>query len=338
MNRFLQSRIPLYWALIICAIIAGAAFVAIKADKNIEQDAPVATSAAPALTESFSERRLGGFNYIRPLMFVETGAKAERYSTLLQQVSDYINRKKANSEIDEASFYFQDVERAQWTGFNETIQYNPGSLMKVPELISVLRLEEEKPGTLNKQLYYAAPYVTQKRTRFVSEDMPPGKNYTVKELLRRMISYSDNNATVLLDANLDQRIFNETLTDLGLPLPAKDAVNYPVNAKDYSLFMRAIVNAAYLTIPHSEYAAELLSTSHFKEGFVRGFPEGTKIIHKFGEAGTMENPELHESCIVYVNNKPYVLTVMTRGKNMTALSQVLSDVAGMVYRAANSEQ
>lgn len=331
MIRLVKIRIPLYYTVIACAAVAVAMYFYIQPVPQLNADENINNAITPPALQ-FDVKRLNGYAYIKPLLFVETSAKAQHYAAMTQQVADYVEAKKLSGDIDAASFYFRDLDRVEWTGYNEEEKYNPGSLMKVPELISILRLEEEKPGTLNKQVYYTTPFVTEKRTRFVSKQLKAGKSYTIKDLLHYMISYSDNNATILLDQNLDPRIFNKTLSDLGLPLPKKDSVNYPISAKEISLFIRAIFNATYLTIAHSEYAAELLSTSDFREGFAKGFPQGVKMIHKFGEAGTMEEPQLHESCIVYLNNKPYVLTVMTKGKNISKLADVLADVAAIVYR------
>ncbi|MEP6514053.1 MAG: serine hydrolase [Parafilimonas sp.] len=236
----------------------------------------------------------------------------------------------------QALFYFRDTEKTEWAGYNEDEKYNPGSLMKVPELISYLLLEEDKPGTLNKEYFYAAPFITEKNPVFISKPLQAGKSYSVKELLQYMITYSDNNATVVLDQHLDQRYFKKTLTDLSLPIPDSTAINYPISTRDFSLFFRAIYNASYLTIPHSEYAAELLSTCNFNEGFAKGIPASVKMIHKFGESGSTQVHQWHESGIIYVNNKPYILTVMTNGTDLKKLATVISDIAGIMYQQVST--
>ncbi len=339
MPDILKHRIPVVYTISFCLMAAIATvwlnhllpgFISSSASS-----VTVSEETTP-ISSQIKIHRLSGYNYIKPIMFVDTYKKTDRFAPLLQQVEAYISQKKQAAILNNASFYLRDIDNLEWTGYNEDETYFPGSLMKVPELISILRLEEEKPGTLNKQVFYSEPIYVNKDPEFVSKQLQPGKSYSIKELLRYMIQYSDNNATILLDQNLDQRIFNKALTDLELPLPAQGATNYPISPRSFSLFMRSIYNASYLTISHSEYAAELLSTSEFKEGFAKGFPPSVKMIHKFGEAGNIVEHQLHESGIVYVNNHPYVLTIMTKGKDLKQLSTVISDLSAIVYGQINT--
>ncbi len=205
--------------------------------------------------------------------------------------------------------------------------------MKVPELIGLLRYEEENPGTLDKKVHYNTPFTIEKNSFFASShQLETHKTYSNKELLKYMISYSDNNATILLDEQLDQQYFIKTLTDNKLPLPAEGARNYPVSAKDYSCFLRIIYNGSYLTFKNSEYAANLLATCDFNQGFARAFPPGIKMIHKFGEAGNLQERQLHESAIIYLNDKHYLLTVMSKGTDANKLAAILEGIATIVYK------
>ncbi len=334
MLALVKQKVPFYYLIILSLAFAIAVilFVPVKFALNTPANDAGTITSMPGSNNDFEIKRLSGYTYISPLLFVETKNKSERLSQLTQKAAAYIEQVKSSNVITGASFYLRAPDDAEWTGYNEEEKYNPGSMMKVPELISILKLEEEKPGFLNEKYFYQAPFIVEKKTEFTSRQLEPGKSYSVKELLRYMITYSDNNATILLDQHLDQRIFNKVLTDLHLPAPEKNATNYPVSAKDFSLFMRAIYNASYLTIAHSEYAAELLSTSDFKAGFIKGFPPATKMIHKFGEAGNQVEHQLHESGIVYINNKPYVLTIMTKGSDLKNLAPVITEIAKIVYQ------
>jgi beta-lactamase class A len=73
--------------------------------------------------------------------------------------------------------------------------------------------------------------------------------------------------------------------------------------------------------------------STFNRGFLRGLPTATKTAHKFGEYIDTANGivELHESGVIYIKNKPYVVTIMTRGKNLDELSVVIGKVSKLIY-------
>ncbi len=337
MRTFFTYRIPVYYTFISSILLAGFIIYLLFQIKWNKELAASAENISPVYSTAHIDiKRLGGYSYIAPLMFVDNSEKSNKFETLTQNISTYINQRKQTNELINASYYIREVSSLDWGGYNEDEKYWPGSLMKVPILISYLRLAEQDNSLFQKKLFYKEPYIPGLSPEILSKQIEPGNYYTVKELLNYMISHSDNNAATLLDVNLDQNIFNKVLTDMGLQLPEKGARHYPISAKEYSLFMRAIYNASYLTIAHSEYAAELLSTTDFKNGFSKGFPPSIKMIHKFGESGTPIEHQLSESGIVYINNKSYVLTVMTKGKDLSKLSTVIAEIAEKVYQQVST--
>jgi beta-lactamase class A len=130
---------------------------------------------------------------------------------------------------------------------------------------------------------------------------------------------------------MDSKILQKLFSDIGLDVPNVYASQYLFNTKEYSYFMRSIYNASYLTIDDSEYAGELLSQCEFKDGITKGLPASVKIAHKFGESGNQTEKQLHESAIVYLDHKPYLLTIMTKGKDNAKLSELIGEISREVY-------
>jgi beta-lactamase class A len=125
--------------------------------------------------------------------------------------------------------------------------------------------------------------------------------------------------------------------DFGLAVTNRNARNYPMCVSDYSIFMRALFNASYLNNKDSEFAIELLSDSDYKMGILRGIPTDLRVAHKFGEEGNIDCKELHESAIIYLENSPYLLTIMTKGKDITKQSKVLEEISANVYRSLSAQ-
>jgi beta-lactamase class A len=274
--------------------------------------------------------RLGGLKFIKPIMFEDDACESDELSGLKQKVSLIINRYQSSGDINTASFYLRKCDNSDWTSFNDEERYRPASLLKVPVLMTILKMNEDNPGFLNKSLKFETEFEKTKNIAYLSKSIELGKSYTVKELLIYMIKYSDNNATLLLENNMELGMFQKIFEDFGLPVfNPKD--KYFITAKEYSYFMSAIYNAAYLTIKDSEFAAELLTESNFKEGIVKGLPSGITVAHKFGESGNDVEKQLHESAIVYLNDEPYLLTVMTRGKETQKLAQLIAEISQAVY-------
>lgn len=336
MSSFLKHSVPLY-SIAISAMFAGATVWLIKdkidmAPKSEEHFSSEVNVAATAASCKPTLERVSGYNYIAPLLPVETQCESEELVPLKNSLTSLLEQQKAAGFLKEASFYFRDLDKGLWTGYKENDKYFPGSLMKVPDLMNYLMMEEQVPGTLNTRLFYSRPFVVQKTPVFISAKLPEGKSYTVRELLKYMISYSDNNATVLLSNSFDDKYFKKILSDFHLPPVDPNQRNYPISPREFSRFMRSIYNASYISLGHSELAAEMLSTCDFKDGFAKGFPPGTKLIHKFGEAGNDKEKQLHESAIIYINGHGYLLTVMTKGDDQHVLANILSQTAAAVNK------
>jgi beta-lactamase class A len=121
--------------------------------------------------------------------------------------------------------------------------------------------------------------------------------------------------------------------DLGMSSPT-DAGNYEIDAVTYSRFFRVLYNSTYLSRTMSEYALELLSRGSFSDGLPAGVPNGVLVAHQFGERTHPATGErqLHDCGIVYAPTRPYLLCVMTRGKEFKQLASVISDISREVYR------
>ncbi len=281
---------------------------------------------------SYKIKRLGGLQYIRPLLFVDNLCQADKLIPLKNDISILFENFKKSGVLNSASFYMKDYFTNDWIAINENEKYSPGSLLKVPELITYLKMNEEHPGLLNKRIPYLHPLITDRKPVFTSKTLIPGQSYTIKELLKYMIQYSDNNATLLLNQQIDVKVFKKVFTDLGLTEPDWYGKGYPISAIEYSIFLRALFNAGYLNITDSEFAVELLTKSDFKNGIANGIPSNIQLAHKFGESGDASEKQLHESAIIYLNNSPILITIMTKGKNMNKLPEVIKEATNLVCK------
>lgn len=280
---------------------------------------------------SVDVKRMDGFNYIQPLLFVDEECESERLVPIKEKINVIVERYKVTAGVTNASVYIKSYDDNGWITINENEKYQPGSLFKVPILIAILKMNELNPGFINKPITYSKPFSINKDLLYNAKSIQLGKTYTVKELLNYMIAYSDNNATALLETYMKPEILQKMFKDMRLEVPNMYAEEYLFTVKDYSLFMRTIYNASYLSIDNSEYAAELLAKCNFTDGIVKGLPKGVRIIHKFGEAGNLTERQLHESAIVFVNDKPYLITVMTKGKDAKKLAELIAEISSTVY-------
>ena len=288
-------------------------------------------AALSSYTCNYNVKRMNGYKFIKPLMFVDEDCESEGLQGVKQKITAVIDRYKTLGNVSAASVYLRAYNHNEWICVNENEKFDPGSLFKVPVMIAILKQNELNLGFLNKQIPYNQRIDAGKNVAFASKVIQLGQSYSVKELLAYMIKYSDNNATILLEKNLEPKILQKLFSDVGLEVPNIYAAQYLFTSKDYSYFMRAIYNAAYLSVEDSEYAGELLSQCDFKDGILSGLPPNTRVAHKFGESGNQIVKQLHESAIVYLDNQPYLLTVMTKGNDNKKLSQLIKEISQTVY-------
>jgi beta-lactamase class A len=275
--------------------------------------------------------RLKGYQLVKPLMFVDSDCEGSDLFPIKEEINQLIHNYTSLQGVTSTAVYLRDFSSSEWISINENELYNPGSLFKVPVLMTYLKMNELSPGVLNKEISYTQRFTLNKAVAFKSKSIQLGKKYKVKELLKYMIEYSDNNATILLTSSLDNAIFIKLFTDFDMKAPIINAEQYQLSAQQYSYFMMAIYNASYLSVENSEYAAELLTKCDFKAGIMMGLPKGIQVAHKFGESGTTIDRQLHESAIVYLDGKSYLLTIMTKGKDLKVLSKLMGDISRLVY-------
>ena len=334
----LTKKVPIYSLLIafLAPTIVFLAYLSTVSKKNNDSSTDMELYAAAHDDCNMNIKRLSGYSFIRPLLYAEPGCESPNLLPLKPEIEGIINQNKTNGTISDASVYLREFGQAQWMVINEEVKYSPGSLMKIPELIAFYKMNEKNPGYLNKVIKFEHEFQTDKKPVFLSQQIQLGSSYTIRELLKYMIVYSDNNATILLNNIINKDVFTRVFTDIGLAAPDFSASEYPISAQDFSVFMKELFNASYLSKENSETCLELLSKSDFRDGLINGLPVNCATAHKFGEGGDSSLPNFSESAIVYCGKKPYLLTVMLKGKQMQQLPKVISDISKKVYDLMSS--
>lgn len=284
------------------------------------------------------------YQYINPLLGYDVPGNVKEfneYTPLIAQVDNAVAKAK-DPNLDGFSFYFRDLTLGRWAGENENTAYSPGSMMKVAIMITYFKDAENDPTILQKTLVYSSSTVDQiDGVPFSSpSDLEVGKSYTVEHLIEAMIISSDNGAKDVLLDNIDQKDFIDVHTDLGLPNPAV-VQNYTITPKQYAILLRVLFNATYLSREYSEKALQIMSLATYNQGLVAGVPEGVKVAQKFGEALDSSNPNAPEinlsNCgIIYNKTHPYILCVMTKGKTISALTQTIATISGVVWNQVSA--
>ncbi len=269
------------------------------------------------------------------------------YVAFKGQLETYIQVAEKNGDADLVSVYFRDLQYGPTFGVDEYEKFSPASLLKLPMMISYLTLAEEEPekDILKTKIYFKG------YNQDISQSIPPkisakeNVDYTIFELLEFLIKYSDNNSYYALLGYLNSissntQILRDTFIDLGVIDP-KSNLDETITVKSYAGIFTQLFNSSYFTNKEtSEMALKLLTDTDYHDGIVAGVPSGVKVAHKFGERfdDSTDLKQLHDCGVVYYPNNPYLLCVMTKGKDMGKLAKTIAEISRMTYKEFDSRK
>ncbi len=265
------------------------------------------------------------------------------YAETRSNIEDYIAEETTKGHLTSASLYFRDLAHGPVFGIDELEPFAPASLLKLPLAFVFLFASENQPALLQKKVRYEGLSTTDAQRVKPRESATPGTPYEIQELLRMMIQFSDNASYEALDAFISaepnrEMLRRETFQEIGLIDP-KDRVEETITVRGYSSLFRILYNASYLDDRDSELLLSWLAASDYGRGLAAGVPQGTTVAHKFGERYFPDGrKQLHDCGIVYFPRNPYLLCVMTKGDDWTALENVIATISRMVYEEVDSRR
>ena len=287
-----------------------------------------------------TEKRLReNYTYINPLLSCtqEYSANPIHVTKLSGAIERFIAEQRAANTLIEASVYYRDLNNGPWFGINEDLLFSPASLIKVPMMMAVFKMAEKAPSLLSQKIVVKDidSYLTQ--DYMPSRKLEAGVQYSVYDLVLQMIAYSDNRAYEALKEVVLPEILERVYEDLDVDISkaATDPGGNILSIKQYGAFFRILYNSSYLSKNYSEEALKILARTVFMDGLVAGVPVGVTVSHKFGER-IYENSgerQLHDCGIIFKENRPYLIAVMTRGTDFVALAGIIEKISEMVYKA-----
>ncbi len=252
-------------------------------------------------------------------------------SALLEDIAEWKTKGVTSVAVS-----FRDLRNGPSVTIDPGDAYLAMSLYKLPILIRYLKDSEGDAAMLDARL--PGQPIAGYRNKEEPDDrvIAAGQSYSVRFLLENLVWYSDNAAWGMLvdryrEGHPEYDIIVDTLAELGILDPQTQSDPRLVSLKSVSSLFRILYNASYLNLAQSQYALELLSRSVFDDGIVAGVPAPIFVANKYGINTDQEDTQLHDCGIVYYPDHPYILCVMTKGKDIATLSQVISSISKTFY-------
>lgn len=256
----------------------------------------------------------------------------EHFIINIQPLREWINRYVAENGPDRISIYLEVLNTGSNVSVNKELQLFPASLMKIP--IAMVALRKVQDGDIKLD-----DVVSLKQHHLNSDSGPlykrgAGARLTIRELLEALLLESDNTAYFVLLEMASQEELNGIVDEVGL-LGLFDNTTGAISAKEYSRFFRALYTSSFLDPEHSQFILEMLTRSAFKEFLSGGLPGDVLFAHKYGEH--IDRGVYLDSGIVYVPNRPYLITVMIKeeegdlARAKAGAGRAMSEISAKVY-------
>lgn len=254
------------------------------------------------------------------------------YKDLKNSLQKFANQAVSRGVVNDYGIYFRSLTYPLWFGLNEDEYYLPASLQKLPIAMSVYKDIEYGHLSREKKLVFTEEVA--KKTKvdplYLPTKLVVGKTYSVDELIRSLIIESDNGAKDLLVTSVSEK----TLLDTFRLVNFTDVINFnEVSPKVYSFYFRILYNATYISKENSNELLSLLVSSSYKNALMSKIPPDMKVAHKYGLYNDSQNNfySLHDCGVFYVKEDPYILCVMTKGRNVEDLENFIGNISEKVF-------
>lgn len=267
--------------------------------------------------------------------------KIQKLSSLENTLSVLVDGYRKTGKVKRMSIFVRDLNTSRFAGYKDDETYYMASLLKTPLVIGGFKLAEVEPKVLDQVIEYnGVPNLYGDQVIKSEEVLNAGQSYTVKDLMRRSIVYSDNTAAQILFDYFPEEFLSKIMQALGIQItrPSGEVENY-ITVRTYANMFRLLYNASYLTKEYSNETLDLLTQTRFAGAATSKLPKDVKVAHKFGERtlvyddGRVAIKQFHECGIVYAKDgdESYIFCIMTEGDDYNKLQQVIADISLVIY-------
>ncbi len=232
--------------------------------------------------------------------------------TMAHDVRTLAVRLRASNALDVV-----DLSTGFQTGFNATESMPAASTIKIPVMVEVFAQLQEGRFVLSRRMTLQA-----RDKDWGSGDLcdaPVGSTYAVSELLEKMIDVSDNTASNMLIRLVGRSNINASMHRLGLRRThlagdirtAGWSIRQTLRTSPHDLAMLLALMARRKLIDEwsSNEMISILEDDQFNTLLPAPLPEDVTIAHKTGSLFDT----LNDAGIIYADDAPYVIAVMTTG-------------------------
>jgi len=241
------------------------------------------------------------------------------YDVLRAQLEDYIRNRPGK-----VSVYVKDLVTGQTLNIKSDQVYVAASTIKLPLVLYVYELAAQGEIDLDTKLTYTQEYYAQGTGILQAE--PIGGQYTIRELSRLAIEYSDNVAWKMLLGFIGQDKLTAYEKSLGAEATGGHNGLYITTPEDMGIYLERLLAFSKEKPQYGNEVLHYMANSIFSEGIPQNLPDDIIVAHKIGAL----NDKFHDVGIVF-GKRPYIIAIFTDEAWEAVSLQTLADVSRMVY-------
>ena len=281
-----------------------------------------------------------GYEMINPIRCLQPALEAEGgYGSLEKTITEYVDSKQRAGVVSRVGVHFRNLRNGATVGVNANEFFYPASLFKLPVAMAYYREAQNDPTLLGKTLTSPASFTLPEQiTPKITSQIEPNHQYSVEELIRRMLVYSDNRALDVLQKTLPtstgrDSLIGEILEDMGV-LYQNHNGELVISARQYSSILRILYNTNFLNTDSSEKLLTILAKADYTEGLRRYLPAGTVVANKYGITKALSGGvvQLADCGIIYHPKVDYVLCVLVEGRSYSEAAEVIAEISKLTYQ------
>ncbi|MFM7309372.1 MAG: hypothetical protein ACKOZY_02085 [Flavobacteriales bacterium] len=90
----------------------------------------------------------------QPVLLVNSDCESKELEPLKNQIAQRVEQFKKEQKVTRVSVFYKEMTSVHWTGVNQNDGFYPGSLLKLPLLMNVLKLSESNPALLDQRFVF----------------------------------------------------------------------------------------------------------------------------------------------------------------------------------------
>ena len=221
---------------------------------------------------------------------------------------------------------------------NENELFPSASLAKIPVMAAVYKAVDEGNLDLEKGIVLKARDKLSGSGKL--KNVAPGAVFSVEELVKLMVSISDNTATNMITNVLGMKYINISITEFGLnssrlsrrvadyDARARGLENY-TTAGDMALILEKMYRGELVSGETSMVCLDILLDQKSHDRIPKYLPKDVLVAHKTG----LEKSVCHDAGIVFDPKGDFLICVLTKHANSNSLpsKKFIAEISLLVY-------